>query len=62
MPTLTGDFLNPHFFKAVLSAVGNGLWVLVAVSAVAAVLTFASGGTAPRNWPKKDEPEAEAHH
>ena len=62
MPTVTGDFTNPHFWEALGHAIFNGLLVLVAISAVAAVLTFATGGTAPKNWPKKDDPAAEAHH
>lgn len=62
MPTVSGDFLNPHFFEALAHAVGNGLMVLLAIGAVACGLTFATGGTAPKNWPKKDDPEPEAHH
>ncbi len=62
MPTLTGDFLNPHFWAALGHAIGNGLLVLVGISAAAAVLTFATGGTAPRNWPKKDDAHPEPHH
>ena len=62
MPTVSGDFLNPHYFEALGHAIGNGLVVLVIISAVACALTFATGGTAPKNWPKKDDLEAEAHH
>lgn len=62
MPTVSGDFLNPHYFEALMHAVGNGLLVLVALSAAACGLTFATGGTAPKNWPKKDELDVEAHH
>lgn len=62
MPTVTGDFLNPHFFEALFTAVKYGLFVLMGISATAAAFTFATGGTAPKNWPKKDDPAAEAHH
>ena len=63
MPHLSTDFLDPHFWVALGAAIKNGLLVLVAVSGAAALLTFATGGTAPKNWPKKDDPEhAEAHH
>lgn len=62
MPTLSEDFLNPYFWKALGGSIGNGLFVLLAISALAAVFTFATGGTAPKNWPKKDGSEAEAHH
>ena len=63
MPHLTTDFLNPHFWTALGHAIFNGLCVLLVVSGVAAGLTMATGGTAPKNWPKKDDPEqAEAHH
>ncbi len=60
MPTLTADFTDPYFWSALGHAVVNGLKVLVVVSTAAAAFVFATGGTAPRNWPKRDE--AEAHH
>lgn len=62
MPTVTEDFLNQHFWLALWHAIQNGLWVLLAISAVAALLTFATGGTAPRNWPQRDALEADTHH
>jgi hypothetical protein len=62
MPTVTEDFLNPYFWTSLGHAIVNGLWVLLGVSSVAAAFTFLTGGTAPKNWPKKDQPEAEAHH
>lgn len=60
MPTLTADFTDPYLWSALGQAIVNGLKVLVVVSAVAAGFVFTTGGTAPRNWPKRDE--AEAHH
>lgn len=57
MPTLTEDFLNPAFGHALYVSIKNGLIVLVVLSVLAALLTFMTGGTAPKNWPKKDAAE-----
>lgn len=61
MPTLSEDFLNPYFWASLGSSIKYGLLVLLGIGSFAALMTFATGGTAPRHWPKKDEP-GEAHH
>jgi hypothetical protein len=62
VPTIGSDFLNPHYFTALGDAILNGLCVLLAISLVAGAFTFLTGGTAPRNWPKKEEAPADLPH
>ncbi len=60
MPTLTEDFLSPYFFRAIFDSVANGMLVLIFLSLLAVFFTFASGATAARHWPKKDDEHAPA--
>lgn len=61
MPTVTQDFTDPYFWGALGHAVINGLGVLVMLCLLATFFVFATGGTAPRNWPKREESEAHTH-
>lgn len=54
MPTLLEDFLNPTYGHALWASIVNGLKVLLAVGAAGALLTFATGGTQPKKWPKTE--------
>lgn len=61
-PTLVEDFLNSAYFDALASAIGNGLGVLVLITAVAGLLTFISGGPAALGWEKQREEAAHDAH
>jgi len=54
VPTLLEDFLNPSYFHALWTSIINGLMVLLVVGGVGAFLTFATGGTQPKHWPKSE--------
>lgn len=61
MPTVTSDFTNPAFWHALGSSIVNGLVVMVVLSLAAVILSFASGASAARHWPKKDDAHPEPH-
>ena len=52
MPSLWEDFTNAGYIAALTSSIFNGLKVLVVVGGVGAALTFLTGGTQPKHWPK----------
>ena len=54
MPNLIEDFLNPSYFHALWTSIVNGLGVLLVVGVSGALLTFTTGGTQPKHWPKSD--------
>ncbi len=61
MPTVYSDFSNPAFWGALGHSIVNGLIVLLVISAAAAILSFATGASAARHWPKKDDTHADTH-
>ena len=48
------DFLDPSYFHALTTSIGYGLGVLLVVSGAGAALTFLTGGTQPKKWPKSE--------
>jgi hypothetical protein len=54
VPNLFDDFFNPSYGHALWTSIVHGLQVLVVIGAAGGLLTFLSGGTQPKHWPKSE--------
>jgi hypothetical protein len=54
MPTLFEDFFNASYLHALTSSIIHGLQVLLVIGTVGGALTFLTGGTQPKHWPKSE--------